>query len=797
MFTARIYISFSPLYITYLMVILLLSNLSSFAQTGSFVGTVIDQHSTPQQGISIILDPDKNTAQTDHHGHFRFDKLYPGIYTIRIDHAQHLDYYDTIRIESNKTISKTVLLNSAINQIESVDVLHNSPITTSPDQLLKLSRSAMPVQVISRQAIEQMGSRRLDEVLKEQTGIAIVNNVSGGSRSVGVQIQGFGSEYVMVLIDGQPMIGRNNGNFDLSRISVANIERIEIIKGASSCLFGSDALGGAINIITRYGAIEPQSQLSLLYGSLNLLDATLDAETPFAQQRGSVHLSANYYRTDGFNTNPYLQSGQSSPPYSNFDTQARIRYQMAKKTYIGTSFRYGSRTSDMTKNWDSQWQGQDKQNEYDINYTLSLEHTFRSDVRSISRYYLSHYNVDQFTKWQGQNSNKSELQFAQTVHRYEQQFAKNYRSGFNLTAGLGGSIEHMQDKTIGNIPNLNTLFAYLQGDKRIAERLDLRGGLRYDHTGSYGGRLNPSAGLQYYLNEKLSFKAGIGSGFKAPDFRMRYLVFFNPAANYLVIGNEVLKETLTQMQQKGDISEIFRIADRLDQNLKPEQSTSFNLGTQWKANSKLTLEAGIFLHHLRNQIDPIPVATGTKISQLYSYQNLPKVVNKGLEANMQWQPLDKLQLQLGYQYLIAKDRSVTDSIQAGNWPYNQNLHDPKTGQSFPPRTKDYWGMINRSRHMLNAQLFYTYTPWNSSASLRINYRGKYPFADYNGNDFIDRFDHFVPEHLLINAYFEKRILKERMKLRFTLDNILDVKHELMPGQAGRIFLAGFSYRISR
>ncbi|MDR2281880.1 MAG: TonB-dependent receptor [Sphingobacterium sp.] len=771
--------------------------LAVYAQTGRIIGTISTEKGIKIHGAVISLEPDKHIVQSNSNGTFVIKNLYPGTYYMRIEHTGYTSHTDTVVISAGQTATKSIILADRATVIDEVRIQQSVTEQTSPDQLLKLSRSAMPVQVISRQAIEQMGSRRLDEVLKEQTGIAIVNNVSGGSRSVGVQIQGFGSEYVMVLIDGQPMIGRNNGNFDLSRISVANIERIEIIKGASSCLFGSDALGGAINIITRYGAIEPQSQLSLLYGSLNLLDVTLDAETPFAQQRGSVHLSTNYYRTDGFNTNPYLQSGQSSPPYSNFDTQARIRYQMAKKTYIGTSFRYGSRTSDMSKNWDSQWQGQDKQNEYDINYTLSLEHTFRSDVRSISRYYLSHYNVDQFTKWQGQNSNKSELQFAQTVHRYEQQFAKNYRSGFNLTAGLGGSIEHMQDETIGNIPNLTTLFAYLQGDKRIAERLDLRGGLRYDHTGSYGGRLNPSAGLQYYLNEKLSFKAGIGSGFKAPDFRMRYLVFFNPAANYLVIGNEVLKETLTQMQQKGDISEIFRIADRLDQNLKPEQSISFNLGTQWKANSKLTLEAGIFLHHLRNQIDPIPVATGTKISQLYSYQNLPKVVNKGLEANMQWQPLDKLQLQLGYQYLIAKDRSVTDSIQAGNWPYNQNLHDPKTGQSFSPRTKDYWGMINRSRHMLNAQLFYTYTPWNSSASLRINYRGKYPFADYNGNDFIDRFDHFVPEHLLINAYFEKRILKERMKLRFTLDNILDVKHELMPGQAGRIFLAGFSYRISR
>lgn len=777
--------------------VFLISVACCFAQTGQIVGTVSTAQGTPLGGAIITVEPDKHSLKSDSQGNFSIKNLYPGTYYIRIEHTDYRTHTDTVVMTSGQTLSQSIIMADRTTLIEEVTIRESVGEQEAPDQLLKLSRSAMPVQVISRQTIEQMGSRRLDEVLKEQTGIAIVNNVAGGGRSVGVQLQGFGSEYVMVLIDGQPMVGRNNGNFDLSRISVSNIERIEIIKGASSCLFGSDALGGAINIITRYGAIEPQALLSLTYGSLNLVDATLDAETPFSHQRGSAHVSANYYRTDGFNTNPHLLSGQSSPPYSNFDTQARVRYQLAKKTYLGTSIRYGSRTSDMTKNWDTDWQGKDKQGEQDINYTLSLEHTFPSDIRSVSRYYLSHYSVDQFTKWQGQENNKSELQFAQTVHRYEQQFAKSYRSGLNLTAGLGASIENLKDETLGNIPDLTSLFAYLQGDRRIAQRLDIRGGLRYDHTDSYGGKLNPSAGLQYYLNEKLSFKAGIGSGFKAPDFRMRYLVFFNPAANYLVIGNEVLKETLEQMQTKGEISEIFRIAEQLDQNLKPEQSTSFNLGTQWKPTARITIDAGLFHHYLRNQIDPIPVATGTKISQLYSYQNLPKVINKGIEANIQWSPFPDLQLQLGYQYLIAKDKSVTDSILAGHWPYNQNLHDPKTGQSHAPTVSDYWGIINRSRHMLNVQLYYAYTPWNSSASLRVNYRGKYPFADYNGNGFIDRFDTFVPHHLLINIYLEKRILKERLKIRFTADNILDFKHQLMPGQVGRLFTGGFSYRISR
>lgn len=781
----------------YLMIILFVfTALFSVGQTGSFIGTVSDGNGMVLQGATIILEPDKHVVLTDEQGRFTIDDLYPGTYLLSASYTGYVDYSDTIVIRAEQSVERNITLADAY-MIDEVMVSKSVTEQESPGQLLKLNRSAMPVQVISRQMIEQMGSRRLDEVLKEQTGIAIVNNVTGGSRSVGVQLQGFGSEYVMVLIDGQPMVGRNNGNFDLSRISVSNIERIEIIKGASSCLFGSDALGGAINIITRYGAVEPQAQLALRYGSLNMVDATVDAEAPFAHQRGSVQLSANYYRTDGFNTNPYLSSGQSSPPYQNFDTQGRIRYQLGRQTYIGTSIRYGLRRSDMSKNWDEDWQASDKQDEKDINLSLNLDHTFRSGLRSMSRYYLTHYDVDQSHRWQGNDHNSGELSFRQTVHRFEQQFAKSYRSGLNLTGGFGGSMEHMDDKALGDIPVLTTAFAYLQGDKRFWEKLDVRGGLRYDHTSSYGGKINPSFGLQYYANEKISLKTGIGSGFKAPDYRMRYLAFFNPSASYLVVGNDVLSETLQQMQSVGEISEIFYIADQLDGNLKPEKSTSFNLGMQYKPMAQITFEGDVFYHYLKNQIDAVPVATGTAISQIYTYRNLPKATNKGVEANMQWQVTDDLALHVGYQYLIAKDLSVADSIRAGHYPYNQNIHNPRTGESYSPTVSDYWGIVNRSRHMLNARIFYHFKPWDVRISLRANYRGKYPFADYNNNQLIDRFDTFVPEHVLVNGFIEKRLLQDRLLLSFTVDNILDFKHQLMPGQPGRMFIGGISYRLQR
>ncbi|SEM00572.1 outer membrane receptor for ferrienterochelin and colicins [bacterium A37T11] len=700
-------------------------------------------------------------------------------------------------IEAGQVQQLNITLHPGSSALDEVSVVGEKTAGENPDNFLRLDRSAMPVQVITRRTIELMGSRRLDEVLKEQTGMAIVNNISGGARSVGVQMQGFSSDYVMVLIDGQPMVGRNSGNFDLSRISVSNIERIEIVKGTSSCLFGSEAMSGAINIITRYGAITPQASASLSYGSLNIVDATLEGETPFRNQRGSVTVSGNYYRTDGFNTNPYLMSGTTAPPYDNYSIQGRARYRLSKNSTVGGSVRYGLRRSYMPKDWGDGLVSGDSQDENDLNLAATFDHTFRSGMRSMSRYYFTRYTSDMSVLWQAQQSVAGQEVFGQDLHRFEQQFALGLpAAGLNLTAGAGGSLEKMDDQALSDVHSLTTAFAYIQGDWRISKKLSALGGMRYDHTRSYGGKANPNLGLQYQLSPQWLFRAGVGMGFKAPDFRMRYLVFYNPAANYMVIGNDLLNQTLSQMQAEGQISEIRRyVVGQLDKNLRAERNTSWNAGITWKPSQQATLEAGGFYHRIRDQINPVLVATGTGISQIYSYQNLPEAVNKGVEASLTLNPLPDLELSMGYQYLISKDLSVEDSIRAGHCPYNQNIHDPATGDSFAPRPSDYWGIENRSRHMLNARVFYTYRPWDLSANIRVNYRGKYPFSDYNGNQFIDRYDTFVPGYTLLNAALEKKLMDQHLSLRFSADNLLGFQNMLVPGQPVRVFMAGFTYRF--
>ena len=109
-----------------------------------------------------------------------------------------------------------------------------------------VEKSPVPVTVITKEDIEAYGPGDIALLLQQMSGIQITNSVFGSS----LQIQGLEPEHILILIDGQRVLGEKDGVIDISRLSLNNIERIEIVRGPSSVLYGSNAMGGVINIIT-------------------------------------------------------------------------------------------------------------------------------------------------------------------------------------------------------------------------------------------------------------------------------------------------------------------------------------------------------------------------------------------------------------------------------------------------------------------------------------------------------------------------------------------------------------------
>ncbi len=192
----------------------------------------------------------------------------------------------------------------------------------------------MPVSLISKNQIKTMGSMRLNDVLSEQTGLLVVPQVN--AQGNGIQIQGFNPDYTLILIDGEPIIGRYTGSLELSRIAVGNIKQIEIVKGPSSSLYGSDALAGVINIITD----RPQGtrgNMAVRYGTNNTLD--VNGDLGFTQKKLGFYVYGNRYHTDGYDLSPE-NFGKTVSPFTNYTLNSKLTYKFNEFTDISMAGRF-------------------------------------------------------------------------------------------------------------------------------------------------------------------------------------------------------------------------------------------------------------------------------------------------------------------------------------------------------------------------------------------------------------------------------------------------------------------------
>jgi outer membrane receptor for ferrienterochelin and colicins len=758
---------------------------------GGLKGLVVDETGKPLKGITIVLQPDYKKMVTDAQGKFSFaDKLYAGTYTLSINAIGFEKYEQEVNIEDNKILTLNIQLQRGEKELNEVSV---NGFHRNPENFIDMTRTAMPSKIISRQEIEMMGSRRLDEVLKEQTGLAIVNDIGSGSRAVGLQMQGFDSGYTMIMIDGQPMVGRNNGNFDLSRITVSNIERIEIIKGASSCLFGSEALAGVVNIVTRKNINHPQGMAALRYGSFNMLDATLEGETPFAGKKGSVYVSGNYYRTDGFNANPYLNEGKTAPPFESFAFQGRGRYLLSDKSTLSFNGRYVTRYSDNHISYGAQ-PSKDVLDEQDLNGSIALNNNFSNGFSLKSQYYLTRYKTAQDITDLNSGFVIPGNRFEQYVHRAEVQAVKQMSDAVELTGGGGAAYESLDNTAYRGSKSMTNYFAYTQANWQLAPQLSVVAGARYDYHDKYGSKVNPSLGLDYQLFDNFRLKAAVATGFKTPHFQQLYHAFTNLQTGYTVLGAEEFWSEIKILQDAGQIQNVFPSAQNIGE-LKPERSVSYSGGFNYSPLKSLKFDVNIFYNDMKDFINYEQVAVKTNGQLIYSYNNIANAYTTGAEIGLSWLASKSLSLSAGYQLLYAIDKGVVDSIKNGTGLYN-SIYDTDLNDMRPSTRKDYFGLNNRSRHMANVKISYAHESSGITGTFRVNYRSKYGFSEDNkANNFLDPYDTYVRSFFLLNASVQKSFYNKRLQFQLTADNLMNYRDQLMPAQQGRTILAGLSWRF--
>ncbi len=644
----------------------------------------------------------------------------------------------------------------------------------------KLRNVAVPVILVNQQTIRQSGSLRLNNILAEQTGLYITNSFGNG-----VQLQGLAPDYVMILIDGEPLIGRNGGVLDLNRITVNNIKQIEIVKGPSSSLYGSEAMGGVINIITDAGTRNALGA-DFRYGRYSTIDANLTGS--FHYKKFSLSAFANRNSTNGYDFDKH-DTGQTVNPYHSYTAQIRLRQQLGPAVTAGASVRYYTeRQKDLYSSGDDIVEGNPAIQEYNVNPYLQL--TPGSRIKTAFHGYFSQFQSTTRDYTAKTDSLYYDDFFQQRFQRIENQTDIRIASHNDLTAGAGYTWERLNTNRYSGIRTNTISYVFLQDEHRFGERITLIGGLRYDHNQAYASRLSPKLAIHFRANDRLSINASYGAGFKAPDYRQLYLNFTNNAAGgYTVYGaNEISAAELEQQQQAGILSSITPFGYRL-KLLTPEYSTGINLGALYQFSNKLSGRINLFRNDITGLIVTEIVAYKSTNAPVYSYFNIDNAFTEGAELGLKYQFSPHLGLEGGYQFLITADKDVLKQIRAGQ------LFGKKPGSLIaePVKRKEYGGLLDRSKHMANLKLFYENKTW--FATVRGMYRSRWGVSDKDGNLILNRDDEYAKGYLQINVSGGKSF-GNGLQVKAGIDNITNYRDkQYLTNLPGISYYIGIAYQF--
>ncbi|MBG6131803.1 outer membrane receptor for ferrienterochelin and colicins [Aquimarina sp. EL_43] len=671
-----------------------------------------------------------------------------------------------------KTIDTTL-----VNELQEV-------VLTATRTKRQLSSLPLPVTIVSQETIKQSGTIRLNEILNEQTGIITVADESGFE---GVQIQGIASDYILILIDGVPLVGRKAGNFDVNRLTVGNIKQVEVVKGPSSSLYGSEALGGVINIITE----KPKSDVlsgnaSYRIGSYTQQDINVDIKQRIKKLGYGVF--ANRFSSEGYDLTPDT-AGQTVNPFENYTFNGRLYYDFSDQFSLFLSGRLYTQYQDagFTTNTTS-FEGDSEEQEW--NSHIRLDHKWSDHLTTQYEFYYTNYNAKEELADSSSGDIVSDSDFDQRLLRPEIRTTYAFKDRSKLTLGVGFQYDQLDRTFFDKQVDFNSQYAYAQYDLHLIERLNIIAGARFDNHSEYSNQFSPKLALRYKITDALAAKASIGYGFKAPDFRQLYFDFTNSAVGYTVLGYNVALEKLNELQAQGQILDVVVPESSLQDPLEAESSIGYNAGLTYK-EKRWNAELNFFRNDFKNLIDTRVIARKTNGQNVFSYFNFDKIYTTGLEFNTNYRITDNVRLSAGYQLLYAFDKEKEKQVKNGE----VFARDPETNQTVVVSRSEYFGLVNRSRHNANFKVFYDIVSAKANINLRLLYRSKYALFDTNGNDLIDDYDtSFVDGFVTANIAASKTFY-EKFTLQIGANNLFDYTEDNIPTLPGIQLYAKLNYQF--
>jgi len=493
----------------------------------------------------------------------------------------------------------------------------------------------IPTEVITRREIEASGARDLAELLEQHTGVEIARE--SPVRTSGVRLLGLDPEYVLLLIDGQRVAGRVGGTIDIERFSLREVERIEIVKGPSSVLYGSDAMGGVINLITRRVRRPLEAEARASYGGRG--ESDLRAGAGVSNDRLSFGAGAIHRRGEAYDLDPATVATTGSA-LSSWDLELTGEARPFDGALIDLRLHYQRRD---TSGVDAAPSGAifDRRNrgeEYGATLHARLENTPLGTftLRGAAAGFRDQFQQDQ--------------RLARDLDLYQQSREGVAEAGLQLdrilfqrhhaTVGIDGLMETLRSPRLGEGYGRRFRGAvFLQDDWRPLDepRVHASAGVRMDLDSQFGPSVSPRLAFRYDPVRHLALRGALGWGFRAPSFQELLLNFENPGIGYVVEGNPALR---------------------------PERSRGINLSADWTASSRLTLSGSLFRTDLDDLIALITVQEATPDTPLrFGYRNVARGLTQGLELSARTRLASFLLVDAGYALTDARDAQTGDPLE--------------------------------------------------------------------------------------------------------------------------------------
>jgi outer membrane receptor for ferrienterochelin and colicins len=654
-----------------------------------------------------------------------------------------------VLVSANLAICQDTLAPQIINEI----------VVTAQYAPTDARNAVSPVRVIKRERIERLGTNNLEQLLRQELDLRISHDVILGSS---LTVQGISGQNVKILVDGIPVIGRTDGNIDLAQINLANIERVEMVEGPASVFYGTDALAGVVNLITKRGQAE-RWKFGLTGQYEQLGESSVGANAGFQIGKNLLLLaSGGYDRFEGFDTSDVARDLLWNPK-EQYYADASLRYAFANDNFLRVK---GSFFDETIENLGEIRRPQFKPYAFDDTYkTFRRDAAILHDGTVFKKYYWNNslginffrreknsLRTDFETNEQSpiageQDTTRFTSYTLRTIFadknparrwqwlggfdgRYDQAFGKRIRDTLSEKAG---------ESSLTDVALIGSL-RYLPTSKTTLEA-----NLRASWNSRYDGAVVPSFNVKQGLAKNLDARATYANGFRSPDLKELFIYFVD--ASHYIIGNP---------------------------DLKPEKSDNVQVSLNWgNANSQpsavnrvsSTVQLSGFWNKIRDKIElfefveteqGIEPVRGDTSTLRYSYFNIEQYETHGVTLRTSFS-LAGFSLDLG--------GNVTGFYN----PYSAEL----------PSTPKF-----TYTHEFNGGLQWEHkTGWNAGVWLRTNDRFVRYYPETENGETVAR-QRIIDGFTNMDASAGKTFLKNHITLQAGVRNLLDVQSAAITGGAG-------------